>query len=666
MDEVTLTKLMAGDLPKHGAFSLRNPAFIENRKKVEGRKLKVAETARESDKKDKSIPDQHAANASAARKVYGLEPGEFSSYEDEGKSASNYGVPRPGYDEMCYGQLAVWGALDVIIAWAVNRLGRNLKEGLLFMWLCWYNDVKILVVKDYLADIKDGGDGSGGIYSMRRAKDWKHFKAEFDKAEDESDGKSGDIIRGHEANREKNRLDGPVPGGWKRVYHPETGKFSHNEVDLDRARVIVRMIRELAGNSTKSSVAYRLNRDGVPPFTRTRKDGSPCRRREEGRWQGRTVEVTALNPAHIGKITAKKFEGKNRVRDVTDLKPGAALDYFPIVRGRTETTAWTAGERDILGWHGTEEEWIALWYAARDNVLAASGGVFNISKVRPGGSAHLQSFIARCGVCGGPVRMATYVRRAGKLEYLSCEKSGHVSVREDWADEALHELVTAKLSRLVTEGGYPAEEPGKLADALKRRQKAAEFWDKAIAHYKQDASDFEGLVAAEKQKKEKLAELDAEVATLRIPAVVREYMDTGGDPALIAAKWHGKDKSAQRAGLKAMTARIAYDRHGFARHEFQRLTEDERRKVARGQLRVEWAPEYWQDADACRVAETEHVRAAPPEGSKWCTVCNETFPVDAEHFYALPSGADGFMNVCKRCHKARVARRKAARSAPEE
>ena len=60
-----------------------------------------------------------------------------------------------------------------------------------------------------------------------------------------------------------------------------------------------------------------------------------------------------------------------------------------------------------------------------------------------------------------------YPRKNGTLLLPQCEKSGHASVREDWADEVLTELVIDKLARLTREGGFSPEDAGALAANLR-------------------------------------------------------------------------------------------------------------------------------------------------------------------------------------------------------
>jgi hypothetical protein len=660
----------------------RDPKLMKHKPADPGRKPRLRAKARVSDDrqgKQKSVSDQVAVICRVAREDFGQErDADFYVGTDNSKSASDHGVYRPEWEDLCRA-VAVFGMVDIVIVWAVNRLSRLHTEGKHFMWLCWRNDVKVLVLKDYLEDKKDGGDGSRGIYDLRRKRDWKAFDQAFREAEEESQAKSDDIGRGHEGNREKGKLAGAVPGGWVRRYDKDTGECSHFEVVLEQAAVLVMMVRWLAAGTTPSMVAHKLNQLDIPPFTPRRKDGSSPNR--FGTWSAPSVVVTALNPAHIGKICPKPL-GLDKRRDLT----AALLDatqYFPIVRGPVIGGQWTGEQREVLGWHGTEEEWIALWETAVARYLSGradrAGTTYEISKVRAGGSTHLLSYIALCDVCGGPLRLQVYTRPGTSFIYLTCEKSGHVSVREDWADEYVEERVTAKLSSLIRDGGYQAADPGALAKALAERDQKVEFWDARITQLEQEAKGAEGAAEAaeaERKKKAALAELDARVRTLKIPLIVRDYWDTGGDPALIAAQRASKDMSARRGELKSL-AIIRVARCPLGPAQKLRLDGEQRRQVARGQMRVEWRDDYRQDGDGVHADDGgEQLWIHPvspgaswvlPEGMQWCTACHEVLPLDAEHFYrASATGrtrptATGFMNVCKVCACARQRRYKAER-----
>ena len=250
-------------------------------------------------------------------------------------------------------------------------------------------------------------------------------------------------------------------------------------------------------------------------------------------------------------------------------------------------------------------------------------------------------------------------------------------VREDWADELVAERVVAKLSALIRDGGYQAEEPGKLAEAMARRKTREAYWDEMVAFYKNEQDDAEATKQAERDKKAELAKIDAEVQAARIPLVIRGYWDTDGDQALVAARWAGRDVSARRRDLKAL-ATVTVARSPLTRVQALRFTGEERRQVARGQVHVAWREDYRQDSDGAHGADGgERVTAIPEnpdpvtwgipaEGRKWCSgECRQMLPADLEHFYKAPDTertrptADGLMNVCKTCHKARVRRRKA-------
>ncbi len=299
----------------------------------------------------------------------------------------------------------------------------------------------------------------------------------------------------------------------------------------------------------------------------------------------------------------------------------------------------------------------------------------------------MQSYISTCARCGGPLRVICYDRAGRKLWYLTCEKSGHVSIREDWADEYVSELVAAKLSSLILHGGYQAEDRGRLSALVEKRAQRAEFHNGLITRYKRQGksdADAQKVEDAEQERDAELAGLDELIRSAKIPTLLQGYWDTGGDLALIQARWAGKDPSAQRAELKAL-ARITVSRSPLSRAEALRLPDADRRQVARSQVHIEWDEDYRQDSDAVRAADGgERITAIPEnpdpvtwgipaEGKKWCSgECRQMLPADLEHFYKAPDTertrptADGLMNVCKTCHKARVRRRKAERRKARE
>jgi DNA invertase Pin-like site-specific DNA recombinase len=658
-------------------------------------------------RKEKSVGDQEEAGYLATLDVYGQGRGSYDWVTENDQSASGIEKRvRPEFDKF-YAAVATPGEVDIVVVWAISRITRNHHLGLDFMWVCYVNDVRIFVVEDYLnlVDQDADADGHRAAYNMRVDTDWNHVAEEFRKADDFSRKHGGLVKRGKAGSRRAGKLTGQAAGGWVRRYSPEDGKPLAAEVVLAQAAVLVREVRELAAGTSPTMVAHKLNADDVPPFTpkrRPREDGTVPSGNRFGKWSAQAVVVTALNPAHIGMISKKKL-GPDKRRDLSDDSLMPASHYFPIVRGPAIGGAgWAEDERKILGWHGTEDEWIALWKLARDNYLLRKSGaaelarhkrtdgtdgkpyVNNLGNVRPGGSKHMQSYISTCEVCGGPLRVICYDSAGRKLWYLTCEKSGHVSIREDWADEYVSELVAAKLSSLILHGGYKAEDRGRLSALVEKRAQRAEFHNGLITRYMRRGKsdkDAQKVEDAENERDEELAGLDELILSAKIPTLLQGYWDTGGDPALIAARWAGKDQSARRAELKIL-ARITVSRRPLSAGQALRLPDEQRRQVARSQVHVVWAEEYRQDSDAVTAADGgERIRAIPEdpdpatwgipaEGKKWCGgECKQLLPADLEHFYKAPDTertrptADGLMNVCKTCHRARVRRRKAERKA---
>ena len=119
--------------------------------------------------KEKSVASQAKDNRKAIKAFFGQEADQLPGFTDNDRSASDYGTKeREGWEELC-ALVATFAAVDVVVAWSVNRLGRTLTEGLHFMWLCYINDVRIFVVQGLRGrECARAGDGSGALYNLRR------------------------------------------------------------------------------------------------------------------------------------------------------------------------------------------------------------------------------------------------------------------------------------------------------------------------------------------------------------------------------------------------------------------------------------------------------------------------------------------------------------------
>ena len=229
-------------------------------------------------------------------------------------------------------------------------------------------------------------------------------------------------------------------------------------------------------------------------------------------------------------------------------------------------------------------------------------------------------------------------------------------------------------ARLTREGGFSADDASKLKENLDQQKAIEVFWDSRIASYEaavlKNPAKAGQLSAqalkAEEDKETTLARLRAEAQTLRIPVVIREFMECKGDRDAIAAKWEAKTPDAKRATLKGLTKAIRHARSPLTKAQALRLPEDERRQVARAQVSVEWGEEFKQAGDVATVTETGVVAILEvPEGHKLCGgECREAKPADAEHFYRDKGRADGWSNLCKPCYRARQRGYKAARARP--
>ena len=104
----------------------RNPKF--QRKKAWPASLAdyaLADLVRSSIDKEKSVASQAKDNRKAIKAFFGQEADQLPGFTDNDRSASDYGTKeREGWEELC-ALVATFAAVDVVVAWSVNRLGRT-------------------------------------------------------------------------------------------------------------------------------------------------------------------------------------------------------------------------------------------------------------------------------------------------------------------------------------------------------------------------------------------------------------------------------------------------------------------------------------------------------------------------------------------------------------
>jgi hypothetical protein len=177
--------------------------------------------------------------------------------------------------------------------------------------------------------------------------------------------------------------------GYSRRYDPQTRALLSVEPS-DDAAVVVEVVDRLAAGESVRAVTNDLNERGVPTPT-----GKPS-------WHPTQVRRLALNPAYAG---LRVHQGE--------------------VVGRAD--------------------WPALVSEDRHRAVVARLTAPDRGRFRPGRTKHLLSGTARCGVCGGPLRVVLDRRR----QTYSCFTPGcfRVAIGYDHLNEYVSEAVLARLER---------------------------------------------------------------------------------------------------------------------------------------------------------------------------------------------------------------------------
>lgn len=208
-------------------------------------------------------------------------------------TASGYSLDRPGIERVR--QLLRSGAVDVVIAYAVDRLSRNQNHiGVLF------DEVEQAGARLELVTERFEDTAVGRFILAARA-----FIAEVEREKIAE--------RTMRAKLERAR-SGRIPqaigkGTYGYVYNPATGK---REIDPFQAEVVRRIFQRYADCRSFTAVARELNKEGIPSFT-------------GGRWYPLTVRRMLTNESYVGRLIFRRTKwvvsrngasGKRRRRPV--------------------------------------------------------------------------------------------------------------------------------------------------------------------------------------------------------------------------------------------------------------------------------------------------------------------------------------------------------------
>lgn len=300
-------------------------------------------------------------------------------------------------------------SFKVLILWECSRGSRDHLEWAQFLKLIEQKQILVYVItKNRALDPTD-------------PEDWEILAQEGVKSAAESHKISARTRRGARRARRRGRPLGMPPTGWESIHDPKTGKMITWQTVEPDISMVNEMIERVSTGEALIDIAIDLNERGKLPkddprwLPRTRR-GKP--------WTQDGIKAVISSPTHIGKRWVNDKEGK---RVLQEGAWGAAVDEF-------------------------------VWWSAYNRLHTRKH-----RRTRPEATKHLLPKVARCGLCGS--FMETNYTPQGRLS-LRCSgrdddgapkpaqvwgddekptKSGHVSIRMDWADHAVRDEVVERL-----------------------------------------------------------------------------------------------------------------------------------------------------------------------------------------------------------------------------
>lgn len=338
-------------------------------------------------------------------------------HEDNDRSGWKPGVWREEFHGVLLPDIKA-GRVRAVIAFDQDRITRQTEEWAMFRRLCRAHGVRVFTVTegDLRIDTTSGGLSTG-------------LKALL--AEQESEMKS---VRIKAAVKERVVKSGKTTGGvlygWRRVveFDARGNRVAwHDEPHPEQAEIVREVVARVAAGETSHAICADLNGRGVPTAKAATRDG-----RVSGKWELSTIRSLVLRPANVGRVV---HHGA--------VVPGLVADAPALVE-------------------------VGLWETACAVLRDPQRRSATDNRIR-----RLLSGLALCDACGGPLRYKTQRRKstgAVKEEVYLCTSSGHVSISAELADQAVTDLVVAKLTELRVRDLLPEadDEAAKAQDEVDR------------------------------------------------------------------------------------------------------------------------------------------------------------------------------------------------------
>jgi DNA invertase Pin-like site-specific DNA recombinase len=399
------------------------------------------------------------------------------SYRDESVSASRYSrKARDDFDALIEDLKRDRFDAQMLMIWESSRGSRRVGEWVELLELCEQRSVRIFVTTH------------GRCYDPANARDRRSLLEDAVDSEYESAKISARGRRAAAASAALGRPHGRIPYGYRRVFDPQTRAFLAQEPEPGEAEVVAEVYRRLLQGHSMHSIARDFEARGI----RTR----------SGRvWTGQSLRPLALTPVYAGfrAHTPGRHGGNPEKVDLNNLFEG---QWPPLV---------------------SRGDWWAVQRLLRAPERKTS---------RTGRAKHLLSRIARCGVCGGILNMAS---RDGGL-YV-CIKKGCVRITQSDLDELAEQVMLAYLARtevieaLRKDDDQDSHELSQAQEQLAAVRARHEQLADAVAA---GTASVAALVRAEPTMLAEIKKWEARVKELSTPSVLRGLIEPGTD---VAQRW---------------------------------------------------------------------------------------------------------------------------------
>ena len=420
-----------------------------------------------------------------------------TSYSDAVSASRFTDKARPGWAALVADVAA--GRSSYVVLWEPSRGDRKLATWAAFLDTCRETGTGIYITSHRR------------LYDLRNGRDWRSLADDGVDSAFETE-KTSDRTRRGVAGAVADQLPtGRIPFGYRRYYTAEPSRkrpLQHQEPHPDEAPLVAEIITRIAQSEAISAIVKDLAARNVTT-------------RAGGAWsRSSVVRLVTDGVVYIGK----------RRHNGSPLQPG---NWPPIVE---PDTYWRAVA--VLG----------------DPARRPRG-----SGIRPGGAKWLLSYVARCGVCGGPLTMRHVPRSAGQTAIYRCV-NGCVSAPVAWLDRLATAAVVSWCASPLAYAIITSEDDREAAaardEAAAERARLADFEDQA-ADGTISAASFARIAA---KIEENIARLDARAQALSAPPAVRDLIGASGPAADrerdIYDRWLGMPVSAQRRVVSALFAPV--------------------------------------------------------------------------------------------------------------